>query len=388
MKVMLVIPHLSDGGAEKVLSELSLDLGLGELVLVVFQEKVRYPFKGRLISLDIPIQQQSIFGRAFGFIRRSYRFRRILQQERPDVVVSFMGEANFINALLSPRPILTVHNHLSSTSKLRGKTEAFAFNVLLRLLYRRATVVAVSEAVKRDLVENFGLPANRIVVITNAVNIHEIQGLSAEDVTCPWNPSLPVVITAGRLHPQKGQWHLLRAFAEVRRKMECQLAILGTGDLEDYLRRLAAELGIDNDVYFLGWQKNPFKFMAKADLFVLSSVTEGFGLVLLEAMACRLPVIATDCPGSSKEIIAPGGEEYGILVSAAGDKMYSGLEPCTGEELELAGAILRMLRDTKLRQRYIEAGLVRIRDFDRATFVEKYRRLICSSVPQSTKTAL
>jgi glycosyltransferase involved in cell wall biosynthesis len=164
--------------------------------------------------------------------------------------------------------------------------------------------------------------------------------------------------------------------------MPCQLAILGTGELQEYLQRLAKELGVSDDVYFPGWQKNPFKFMARADVFVLPSLSEGFGLALIEAMACRLPVIATDCPGGSREIIAPGnGLECGILVPVGDGKMYSGFEPCTPAELNLAGAILRLLQDSDLRQRYIGAGSARLRDFDREKFVESYRRVIGSAAP-------
>src|SRR5947207_3114605 len=151
MKLVLLIPHISDGGAEKILSDLSFNLGIGELLLVVFEEKQGYPFQGRLISLNLPVEKHSIFARLFGFIRRTFRFRRILRQERPDCVISFMGEANFINALVSPRPILTVHNHLSSVSNLRGKLESKIFDLLLKTLYRGATIVSVSEAVKEDL---------------------------------------------------------------------------------------------------------------------------------------------------------------------------------------------------------------------------------------------
>jgi glycosyltransferase involved in cell wall biosynthesis len=377
MKLLLLIPHLSDGGAEKILSDLSFNLGMGELLLVVFQQKQGYPFQGRLVSLDLPGETHSVLARMAGFIRRTYRFRRILRREQPACVISFMGEANFINALVSRRPILTVHNHLSSVSHLRGKLESIIFDLLLKTLYRRATIVAVSEAVKQDLVNHFHLPEDRIVVIRTAVDSQAIQRRAAEEVTCPWDSRLPVIIAAGRLHPQKGQWHLLRAFAQVRKEMACQLAILGTGELEGYLRGLVKELGIEKDVHFLGWQENPFKFLAKAQLFVLPSVSEGLPLALLEAMACRLPVIATDCAGSSREIIAPRGvEEFGVLIPLIDEDRYAGFDPCAKEERAMADAILRILRDADLRQKFISSGLTRLRDFDRSVFLKKYREVI------------
>jgi glycosyltransferase involved in cell wall biosynthesis len=377
MKVILLIPHGSGGGGERILSDLSSDLGVDEVVLVVFEERFSYPFQGRLISLAMPIDRRSAISRARGFIKRCWRFRRILRQEQPDAVISFMGEANFINALLAKRPIITVHNHVSAISKMRRKLEAFLFARLVRILYRRATVVAVSSAVKRDLVENYRIPDAQVVVISNAVDSEKIQKLRAEPVVCPWDPGLPVIITAGRLSREKGQWHLIRAFAAIHKQTPCQLAILGTGELEGYLKLLAQELGVEKDVYFLGWQQNPFKFIGRATLFVLPSLTEGFGLALVEAMACELPVISTDCPGGSREIIAPdGSSEYGVLIPPLDGIMRQASIPCTGTELDLADAIVHLLQDDRKRKAYAGRGLSRAKAFDYSIFIERYRNLL------------
>jgi glycosyltransferase involved in cell wall biosynthesis len=288
-----------------------------------------------------------------------------------------MGEANFINALVSPRPILSVHTHMSSIGAMRRGIEASAVRLLIRRLYGRATVVAVSDAVKSDLVENFGVPNRQVVVIPNAVDIARIAALAAEDAQCPWRPELPVVITAGRMSREKGQWYLIRAFAEVRKARPCQLAIIGTGDLESYLKQLTADLGIADSVFFLGWQSNPFKFMSRADVFVLPSVTESFGLALLEAMVCRLPVIATDCPGGSREIITESaGGRCGVLVPVANGAIRSAADPITAEEHQLAEQITRVLDDRPAREKYITEGSSRVRDFDIPIFVAKYQQLI------------
>ena len=270
MKVMFVIPHISDGGAERILSELSQNLSYSDLVLVVFEEKAGYPFKGRLVSLNLPLQRGSLLRRASGLLQRIRSFKNVLKQEHPDVVVSFMGEANILNSLTADRPILTVHNHLTSLTeltrtgtqspfaKMRISVEAFARTFLFRRLYRRATVIAVAEAVKTELVDHFHVPSHAVSVIPNAINADDIRSNASESVDYPWKPGVPVIITAGRLTLQKGQWHLIRAFAEVHRKVNCQLAILGTGELEARLRSVAKDLGVESDVYFLGWQANPF----------------------------------------------------------------------------------------------------------------------------------
>ena len=311
-----------------------------------------------------------------------------------------MGEANLLNALFGRRPIVTVHSHLSSLyqvdwtgasnpiARIRKWAESMASIALMTVLYRRATVVAVAEAIKTDLIEYFRVPENKVVVIQNAVNAREVREKASEPVTVPWNSEVPTIITAGRLTLPKGQWHLIRAFAEARRHLPCQLAILGTGELESYLRRLTKDLGIERDVFFLGWQQNPFKFMARSALFVLSSMTEGFPLVLVEAMSCGLPVVSTDCPGDSRGILAPGTThngaklneaeygKYGVLVPEFDMQLREGNVEFTTNEKRLAGVIVQLLENKDILQRYAGASCDRIRDFNQNTFIESYQRLI------------
>jgi glycosyltransferase involved in cell wall biosynthesis len=408
MKIMLVIPHLSGGGGERVLSDLASGLESDDVVVVVFERKAGYPVNRRVVSFDLPIRRGALLGRAMGFLRRSLQFRRVVRREQPDVVVSFMGEANLLNAMFSPRPVITVHNHLSSLNqlertaasggvrRLRKWAESTASETLMKMLYRRAMVVAVGEAIKSELIEYFGVPRNRVVVIPNAVNTAEVRERAAEPVEVPWNSAWPALITAGRLTLQKGQWHLLRAFAEVRKQMVCQLAILGTGELEAYLKGLAKDLGIERDVYFLGWQSNPFKFMAQANLFVLPSITEGFPLVLLEAMTCGLPVVSTDCPGDSRAILAPGTPapgaslsqaefaRYGVLVPPFDLKRRAAEVPATAAERALAAGIVGLMENREALRRYAAGSSERIADFTRRDFIEKYRKVIVSCGPKNT----
>jgi glycosyltransferase involved in cell wall biosynthesis len=401
LKVMLLAPHLSGGGGERVVSDLSCSLRADELVLVLFEKKFTYPYKGRVISLDLPVDRRSLLSRFVGLTRRLWRVRGVLRRERPDVVLSFMGEANIINALLSKRPIVSIHGHLSSLAhathsvstngltSFRIRFESVFNRIVMGTVLRRATVVAVASAIRTELIEHFRIPERQIVVIPNAVDTQKIQTLSREPADCPWRTDLPVVITTGRLTAAKGQWHLIRAFAEIRKRMPCQLAILGTGEMEDYLKRLVEELKLDDYVFFLGWQDNPFKFMSRATVFVLSSLSEAFPLVLLEAMACGLPVISADCPGDVRDILAPGTKplgtitqphfgKYGVLVSALGAKMPVGDTPLTPQETQLADAIVHLLESAQMRERYRLAGQERIQAFDHRVFLERYQHLVSS----------
>src|SRR5262249_41883988 len=152
LKIMLVIPHLSGGGGERVLADLAAGLEDEDVIVLVFERKSGYPITSRMISLDIPIRRQSLFSRIAGFLHRASHFRRAIRDEKPDAVISFMGESNLLTALLAPHPILTVHNHLSSfyrleidatksiSLRIRKKLEFAITRWMMRVLYRRATV--------------------------------------------------------------------------------------------------------------------------------------------------------------------------------------------------------------------------------------------------------
>lgn len=175
-------------------------------------------------------------------------------------------------------------------------------------------VIAVSEGVAEDTRHLTGLPDGRITVVRNPVITPEMYEKCAAPVDHPWfrESQCPIILGAGRLTRQKDFATLIRAFALVRAKRECRLVILGEGRLRADLERLAAELGIAEHVSLPGHVTNPYAYMVKASLFALSSRWEGSCNVLTEAMALGTPVVSTDCPSGSTEIL--GGGRYGPLV--------------------------------------------------------------------------
>lgn len=180
--------------------------------------------------------------------------------------------------------------------------------LLVSILYRGAdSIVAVSDDVKRDLVLKARLPADRVYVIRNPVDVDHIRQLArAELPTLLLVDDAPVILGAGRLESQKDFATLLRAFASVRTDRQCHLAILGRGSQLAKLRQLANDLGITDRVLFPGFAKNPFAWMARSRVFVLSSVHEGCPNVLLQALACGCPVVATDAPGDARFLLRDG----------------------------------------------------------------------------------
>jgi glycosyltransferase involved in cell wall biosynthesis len=202
----------------------------------------------------------------------------------------------------------------------------------MRRAYRHVDqIVAVSQGVADDVMAITGLPAPRVTVVRNPVVMPTLPELAQYPVDHPWfdGGGPPVLLGAGRLTAQKDFPTLLEAFARVRAQRPCRLVILGDGRLRGALQHQAAALGVAEDLSLPGFTSNPYAYMARAAVFVLSSAWEGSPNVLTEAMAVGTPVVATDCPSGPREILQGG--RYGPLVPV-------------GDAPALARAILDMLR--------------------------------------------
>ena len=245
---------------------------------------------------------------------------RYLQRERPQAMLAVMNHTNLIAlwakrfANVNTRMVVSERNTLAPrvAEKIRPSDRGLVW--LIKHYYRWAdAIVAVSESVADDL-SHIGLPRDRIQVIYNPVITPELLKLAPAPVQHPWfQPDQPPVILAvGRLKPQKDFSTLLRAFAQVRKVHPARLLILGEGPKRKDLEALVTELGLTSDVSLPGFVINPYAYMTQASLFVLPSRWEGLPGVLIEALYCGTPLIATDCPGGSRDILNQG--QYGQLV--------------------------------------------------------------------------
>ncbi|MDP2641541.1 MAG: glycosyltransferase [Candidatus Yanofskybacteria bacterium] len=373
-KILFFIPTLFQGGGERVVSELSLHLPDSlERVLVLFEEKISYPYKGKVVSLRAPLSTNG-FLRIWYFFLRLFRFRKVLREERPDYVISLGNSANIINVLVNKRAIVRVDLFLSESSK---GFWGLLFKVFVRFLFPRAErVISVSRAAAQDLVDSFSIPKEKIQVIYNPIDIERIRMLAQEQIAQEYQEifSHPVIITMGRLTKQKGQRYLLSAFADVkRREPGAKLVILGEGELRDSLAEFSKTLDLEESVHFLGWQKNPFAFLRKSTLFVLPSLWEGLPDVLLEAMACGLPVISTDCKSGPREILAPSTD---IKTVAQGREQveYGFLVPINSPGI-LSAAIAQMLSDPRLCLEFSQKARIRAEDFRAERILKEWKFL-------------
>jgi len=234
---------------------------------------------------------------------------------------------------------------------------------MMRRLYPKADrIVAVSQGVADDLISLLNLPHEKVTVIYNPIVTPELFEQAKQPVSHPWfeQNRLPVILAVGRLTRQKDYPTLFRAFSLVRQVRPAKLLILGEGEERANLERLAIELGIQNDVSMPGFVDNPFAFMAKASVFVLSSAWEGFGNVLVEALACGCPVVATDCRSGPREILDNG--RYGRLVPV-------------GDHEALAKAILETLDNPDFPADR-QTRLQRAMEFSVDAAVDKYLKVL------------
>jgi len=243
-----------------------------------------------------------------------------LRQQRPKALMSALDDTNIVAILAkhfsgtSIPVIVTVHNHLSAEVRNATQLKRRLVPYLIRWIYPGAdAVVGVSQGVAKDLLK-FGSPPKKTHAIYNPIITTEVLNGLQESLEHEWflPDQPPVILAVGRLDKQKDFATLIQAFAQVRRQKTARLMILGDGKERSSLENLIEQLGLSNDVSLPGFVANPYSYMAQAKLLVLSSAWEGFGNVLVEAMAAGTPVISTDCESGPAEILVNGA--YGQLV--------------------------------------------------------------------------
>ena len=314
-RITFFLDALHGGGAEKAVVNLLRGLAQRDefdLDLVLATKEGPYldlvPKQVRIVDLNT--------GRA---VTATFPLISYLRENRPWAVIGNMGHVNVVASMATKMSgietkLLLVEQNTLSANPTKFKRAKLVVQ-LMKWLYPSADAVAgVSAGVARDLEQCLGLEIESVKVLNNPVVNEDLLTKSQADLGHPWfAPNTPPVFLAvGRLNPQKDFPNLLHAFAQVRKQQEARLIILGEGEERQTLETIIADLGINDDVLLPGFVKNPYGYMKQANCFVLSSKEEGLPTVLIEAMACGCPVVATDCPSGPDEIL--DGGEYGRLV--------------------------------------------------------------------------
>ena len=316
LRLALVIASMAMGGAERMTVNLATEFARRghrvDLVLISKRGPLleRLPADIRIVDLGAGRARRAIAG-----------LRRYLSDERPDAVLSVAFQTNILTMIASlglrpkPRIILSVRNTYGATMAAMRQPKRMLFEAATRLLYPLADgIIGVSKGVCQDLHREAGVPERLLFPVYNPVLDEQFERLAAEPVEGGFatDQNVDAVVTVGRLAEQKDHATLIRAFAKVAAKRPARLTLLGDGELRGRLQVLTDQLGLTDRVRFAGIRANPYPYMREADLFVLSSSWEGFGNVLVEAMATGTSVVATDCPHGPREILEDG--KWGTLV--------------------------------------------------------------------------
>ncbi|WP_339213222.1 glycosyltransferase [Ornithinibacillus sp. FSL M8-0202] len=358
-KVLFFIYQLGAGGAARTM-------------LNIVNHIDRESFEPILVTLDYDGSYESYLNKDIKFIKlQTKRLRsailplaKLIREEKVDLVFSTIPNYNIVAILARVLSFTRAKNIVREAAFLGGTT---ASNMKLRLvgfLYKLASrVISLSKGVKENITNRYKVPSENITVIYNPIDIdvikqHVRKGQISPDHEKIFDGQSKVIITAGRLVNDKDQKTLIHAFSKVQEKLNVKLVILGEGALEADLKKQAKELNIDDHIFFLGFRENPYIYFSKADLFVLSSLREGFGHVLAEALATGVPIVSTNCKPGAVEVLSDG--QYGRLCEIGNDrdmaeKMYEVLTLSDRERFVM-----------------INNGLARASEFDAKEIVKQY----------------
>lgn len=382
--IMFIIGQMKTGGAERVIYNLCNSLNKQyNITLVVRNIKdADYIPNVNIVEIkELNDNRKLIIG--------LFKLRKLKRELKIDTSISFLLKYNIYNYLTKykDKVIISVRNYITANESIHSKKNLFLYKHIIKKV---DVVVNVSEAVMYDQIHNFKSDPKKNIVIPNFCEVDMINEAKVESLPKEHEQLFEgdVIISSGRYTFQKGQWHIIRAFKKVVEKdKQAKLILTSRGPLKEYYLKLVQELHLENHVFILDFVDNVYRYMHHAKIYILNSFYEGMPNVLLEAMACDLPIIATDAPGGSKEIVAPERDvntyvdsltlaSSGILLPTCDTIMYNGLEPLTKEEENIADAILMLLQDKKLYNKYKKASQKRVNDFKKEKIITKWKEIL------------
>jgi len=406
-KIAIITPFLANGGLEKVAvvgaEELSRNFDVTLIVMDSFH--IDYPYNGKIIDLEVSLMHRGVFKRIYNIVSAIIKLRKLKKYHDFDMVISHGELANLPNVFSGgEKNILVVHGDRFAEAALVDVQSRFISKIIKYIYFAKniSKVVTVSEGIRESLISHLDIKDQDIVTIYNPFNLDEIKTLSHEPLD-KYNHLLTheIITTAGRLTMQKGQWYLLRIFKELKKSNpEIKLIILGDGEMKKKLINLSEDLKLKTysvwsekefddsyDVYFLGFQKNPFKFIKVSKLFVMTSLWEGFGNTIVEAMECGTPVISTNCKSGPGEIIfkkdgmentitKPIYDGCGVLMPIFDNEFLEANTPLVKKELLWVNTLQILLADDEKLTEYEKMGIQKVEEFSLETIMLDWKKLI------------
>ena len=374
--MFLVSPMLHQGGFERVcITTARLMADQFDIVIVIFDDRdIAYDVTGlRIINLKLGVQKGRL-ARFFNVKKRVNALKKLKEQYKPTVCYSFGPTANLVNAMSK-----------NTTTKvwlgIRGFDDILYSNRLGYFSKKADLIVCCSKQMEQVIKEKY--PTANTGMLYNLFDIDRMHREAEGEPEWPWPETdnlgrkLRVMISMGRDHELKQFWHMIKAFKLVHDKIpEARLAILGDGTFEE-CKKLAIDLGIKDEVYFAGMRKDPYKYLKKAEIYLLTSRNEGFPNAIVEGMCFGLAPISTDCLSGPREILEDG--KYGILVPVMSlEENYNPAE--LDEEAGLASEIVGLLQDEARLSHFKANAVERAKDFSYEAYHENFMKIYNESV--------
>lgn len=360
---LFFVDHSSvGGGVQTMLRALTAELkAMDWIVHMAFA-------KGDRAWLEYEVEKVHLFDSRktiFSLFRLALTIRRV----RPSIIVSNYAEPTAIAYLASrfsfPRPpiIAVVHSHLTSQLANFGFLGRLMRRLAISCVFPRLDkIVTVSESVEQDLRRHYLLRASdQILTIRNFFDKSVHQKSKENDALCREYEGRDFFIVIGRLEREKRIDHAIKAYARIAHSCNWDLLIIGDGKLRQELKELAVASGVSQRVHFLGFMTNPFPILLLSKILLNTSIYEGLAMVIIEALALGIPVIAYDCPGGNRETLDDG--RTGVLIP-------------DGDVEALSSSMLELATDQELRFRMSRESSERAKMFDVQEAARKYDEVL------------
>ncbi|HWP01118.1 MAG TPA: glycosyltransferase [Methylococcus sp.] len=378
-RLLVILPADMIGGAETRTYNLLKGLRSFDRALLT-----QTSIAGFYSGLSIPIHRFDDFGGSDPYVftcrnilRYAWAVRTIARRKKSQLILALMHNGTLFASMardfffLDVPVVGTILGNVSAYFAALDRAPSFMERWIIRRCLRSPNgIITPSCGVRDDLVENHGASPEKLQVIHNGVDLDRCRRMAREDASLAIAKDRPWIVSACRFSAQKDFPTLLVAFKAILSSRPAKLVLVGGGELREEVRRMASDLGILDHIVMTGFQENPFPYLVKADVFVLSSFFEGFGNVIVEAMALGVPVVASDCPSGPREIIVDG--ESGFLVPV-------------GDWRAMADRCLSLLGDRERRESLIQAGLRRADVFGVDTMVTAFEDYLMRTLKPSRR---
>ena len=389
-KIAIFIVNMAAGGAERVVSNILKHLSAEfEFHLILLNPIIQYDLpKDTIIHFldNENLDKPTAFDKIRSLVRMpilAFALKKYCEKHQISTIFSLLSRPNYISCLLKMIQndlyiVISQRSTVSSFYHTQGSIDRLN-RYLTKLLYPKADlIVSNSKGIQTDLREKYGLK-NATSTVYNPFDFEKIaffkqekidlEGLNTEGA----HFDKFTFVSVGRLNAVKNHPLLLQAFAALNDETTQLLIVGDAAQSRQDIPALARSLGIEKRVIFAGFQSNPFKFLSKSHCYVLSSDTEGFPNVLIEAIACGLPIISTDCQSGPREILAPQSDLDQTLLNNHIEKAELGILTPIRHVTCLTEAMSAMRNDAFLRQKYIEKSQKRLADFQLNNILSDFR---------------